>query len=92
MKSPLWKKQHCAPWLHAPFNHNRYVFQINEGNEFEELKKSVLACKVAWSLLQPNPVDHENLIKCHMVFYVTMVTFWMTLLMDNFTNTIMDDG
>ena len=27
-----------------------------------------------------------------MVFDVTMVTFWMTLLMNKFTSTIMDDG
>ena len=27
-----------------------------------------------------------------MVFYVTTVTFRMTLLMDEFTNSVMDDG
>ena len=30
-------------------------------------------------------------IQCHVVFYVTMVTFGMTLLMNKFTNIIMDD-
>ena len=28
----------------------------------------------------------------HMVFDVTMVSFWMTLLMNKFTNIFMDDG
>jgi hypothetical protein len=27
-----------------------------------------------------------------MVFYVTMVTFWMTLPMNKFTNIVMEDG
>ena len=31
-------------------------------------------------------------ILCHMVFNVTMVTFWITLLMSKFTNIVMDDG
>jgi hypothetical protein len=31
-------------------------------------------------------------IQCHMVFYVTMVTFRTTLLMHKWTNIFMDDG
>ena len=27
-----------------------------------------------------------------MVYFVTMVTFWVTLLMDKWTNIVMDDG
>ena len=52
----------------------------------------MLARKIAWSLHQPNPVDYENLIWCYMVFYVNLVSFWMTLFMDKFTNIVMDDG
>ena len=29
---------------------------------------------------------------CHIVFNVNMVTFWMRLHMNNFTNFVMDDG
>ena len=31
-------------------------------------------------------------IQCNMVFIVTMATFWMTLLRNKWTNTVMDDG
>jgi hypothetical protein len=31
-------------------------------------------------------------IECHTVFYVTMVTFWTTLLMNKWSNIVMDDG
>ena len=32
------------------------------------------------------------IFSCRMVFYVTMVTFQMIFLMNNFTNSIMEDG
>ena len=31
-------------------------------------------------------------ILCHMIFDVIIVTFWMTLLMNKFTEIVMDDG
>jgi hypothetical protein len=34
----------------------------------------------------------ENFLEATMIFIVVMVTFQMTLLMNKFTNTFMDDG
>ena len=34
----------------------------------------------------------EHDIQCHMEFYVNIVIFWMTLLMNKWTNIIIDDG
>ena len=31
-------------------------------------------------------------IQCNMVFNATMVTFWMSLVMNEWTNIVMDDG
>ena len=31
-------------------------------------------------------------IQCYLVFNVTMETFWMALLMNEYTNIVMDDG
>ena len=34
----------------------------------------------------------KYVLQCHVVFYVTMITFHMTLLMNKWTNIVMDDG
>ena len=65
---------------------------MNMVNVFEVVKLRVMH---SWSTRQPLTAHLNatlNVIFSVMVFYVIMVTFWMTLLMNKSTNIVVDDG
>ena len=59
-----------------------------------ELYVGCAICLIEWMYIynRNGKVTTLNMIlKCHMVFYVTMLTFWMTFLVNKWTIIVTDD-
>ena len=87
------RSQHVIgwPWKHSDRVQNDLQLPYDSGEVFKT-KSSVT---VWFPSEKSSLLDKENYtkydIQCHIALSVTMVTFWMTLLINKWTNSIMND-